>query len=154
MSKVRSFDPTVDTLNLGGVGVTGYSDSKFTLTPNNSRSTVTEGIDGEISVNVDSRFAGTLTVNLMQNSSMCARIDAWIYNVKTTRIAFFPVSIQSLSSNAQLNTIGWIQDQADFSVEQETGTRSFVIGVADSRLLPIGDANQAIQAYDAITSIF
>jgi hypothetical protein len=150
MAQVKQFDPTKDTLNLGGVDVTGWSDSKFTLTPNNSRSTVTEGIDGDISVNIDSRFSGTLTINLMQNSNMCRLLDSWIYSVSTSGGSpFFPVSLKSVTSNAGLGTVGWVQDQPDYETGQETGTRSYVIGVADSRLLPLTQLADfdAIQAY-------
>jgi hypothetical protein len=150
MAQVKSYDPTKDTLNLGGVDVTGWADSKFTLTPNNSRSTVTEGIDSDISVNIDSRFSGTLTINLMQNSNMCRLLDAWIYSVGTSGgTPFFPVSLKAVSSNTGLGTVGWIQDQADYETSQETGTRSYVIGVADSRLLPLTQLADfdAIQAY-------
>ena len=130
---VKSFDPTRDRLVLGGYNVTGWADSKFTLTPNNSRSTITEGVDGDISVNKDSRYSGTITINLMQNSDMCRIMDAWI----RSDLVFFPVQLESVTSNTSLGTVGWVQDQADYETGQETSTRSYVIGVQDSRLVPI-----------------
>jgi hypothetical protein len=135
---VKSFNPVLDTLMLGGVQVTGFSDSKFTLTPTNNRATTTQGIDGDISVNQDSRFSGTLTINLMQNSDMCRVLDAWIMSASLGNSSpFFPVSLVSVSSNTSLGTVGWVEQQPDYETGQETGTRSYVIGVADSRLRPI-----------------
>lgn len=156
MSQVKQFDPTRDTLNLGGVDVTGWADSKFELTPNNSRSTVTEGVDGDISVNVDSRFSGTLTINLLQNSNMCRILDAWVYQVKAGGTPFFPVSLKSETSNGGLGTVGWIQDQAPYATGQETAARTYVIGVADSRLRPLSQVSdlEAIQAYSGVTGLF
>lgn len=150
------FDPTRDTLNLGGVIVTGWADSKFELTPNNSRSTVTEGVDGDISVNVDSRFSGTLTINLLQNSNMCRLLDGWIYAVRQGGTPFFAVALKSETSNVGLGTVGWIQDQAPYATGQETGTRSYVIGVADSRLRPSDKVAEleAIQAYAGVIGLF
>ena len=150
MAQVKSFDPTKDTLVLGGIQVTGFSDSKFTLTPNNGRSTITEGVDSDISVNIDSRHSGTITINLMQNSDFCRILDAWILQVSVSGgTPFFPVSLASISSNASLGTVGWIQDQAEYDVGQETGVRSYVIGVADSRLRPINGLGgiESIQAF-------
>jgi hypothetical protein len=150
MAQVKSFNPVLDTLILGGVQVTGFSDTKFTLTPTNNRATTTQGIDGDISVNQDSRFSGTLTINLLQNSDMCRILDAWILQVSIAGgTPFFPVSLASVSSNASLGTVGWVQDQAEYDVGQETGVRSYVIGVADSRLRPINGLGgiESIQAY-------
>ena len=138
MAQVKSFNPVLDTLILGGVQVTGFSDTKFTLTPTNNRATTTQGIDGDISVNQDSRFSGTLTINLLQNSDMCRILDAWILSASLGNSSpFFPVSLVSVSSNASLGTVGWVEQQADYETAQETGTRSYTIGVADSRLRPI-----------------
>lgn len=146
-----SFDPTKDLCELGGVSVYGWADTKFSITPNNSRSTVTEGVDGDIAVNVDSRFSGTLTINLMQTSSMCGVLDAWIRQSYTSGLVIFPVTIKSESSNMTLNTLGWIQDQAEYAAEQETGTRTYVIGLRDTRMLPDNPVSRAIQA-EAIAS--
>lgn len=148
-----SFDPTKDLCELGGVTVYGWADTKFTITPNNSRSTITEGVDGDISVNIDSRFSGTLTINLLQTSSMCGIMDAWIRQSYTSGLAIFPVTIKSESSNMTLNTLGWIQDQAEYEAGQETGTRSYVIGLRDTRMLPDNAVSKAIQAEAAISSL-
>lgn len=156
MSQVKSFNPLLDTLELGGITVTGWSDSKFTLTPNNSRSTVTEGIDGDISVNQDNRLAGKLTINLMQNSAACQFLDAHVYTVhKVGKSPLFPVSLEAPSSGVELATVGWIEDQADFEVGQETGTRSYVIGVADSITTPLtGTASARAIAEYAVNGQF
>jgi hypothetical protein len=157
MAQVKQFDPTKDNLKLGGVTVTGWADSKFTLTPNNSRSTVTEGVDGDISVNIDSRFSGTLTINLLQNSNMCRLLDAWVLQVSTSNgTPFFQVTLESKTSNGSLGTIGWIQDQADYETGQETATRSYVIGVADSRFKPLAGVGtvESIQAFAGVVGNF
>jgi hypothetical protein len=154
---VKSFNPVLDTLMLGGVQVTGFSDTKFTLTPNNSRSTITEGVDADISVNIDSRHSGTITINLLQNSDMCRILDAWILSASLGNSSpFFPVSLVSVSSNASLGTVGWVQDQADYETGQETGSRSYVIGVADSRLRPITGTQgiESIVAYSGTLGNF
>jgi hypothetical protein len=137
MSSPKVFNPKEDTLEIGGITVTGYADSKFTLTPTNGRSTATVGVDGDISVNIDSRTVGTLTVNLMQNSTMCQFLDAHIYAVqKAGKSPLFPLSIDAPTSGVELATVGWIETQADYETGQETSTRSYVIGVADSMTLP------------------
>jgi hypothetical protein len=154
---VKSFNPVLDTLMLGGVQVTGFSDSKFTLTPNNSRSTITQGVDSDISVNIDSRHSGTITINLLQNSDMCRVLDAWIMSTSLGNSSpFFPVSLVSVSSDTSLGTVGWVEQQADYETGQETGTRSYTIGVADSRLRPITGTEglESIVAYSGTLGNF
>ena len=154
---VKSFNPALDTLMIAGINVTGWADTKFTLTPNNSRSTITEGVNGDISVNQDSRISGTITINLLQNSDMCRILDAWILKVSNDNSSpFFPISLVSPSCNVSLGTQGWVQDQAEYDVGQETGSRSYVIGVADSRQRPITGTEclESIGAYSGTLGSF
>jgi len=140
MSGVKSFNPVLDTLLIGGIQVTGYAESKFTITPTNNRATTTQGIDGDISVNVDSRYSGTLTVNLLQNSDTCRVLDAMILSQSITgSTPFFLVSVECPSSAMSLATTGWIEQQAEFETSQETGTRSYTLGLADTRFSPAAE---------------
>lgn len=147
MAQRKAFDPTKASCVLGGISVTGWApDTKFTVTPNNSRATITEGVDNDVSVNVDSRFSGKLNINLLHNASFNGVLEAWVDQVNLTGNPFFLVSVSD-PSGSFLETVGWIEDQAEYGVSQETSTRTWVIGLADSRMQPTRTAALALLAY-------
>lgn len=134
MATLKSFDPTRCKVIIALNEVIGYApDTKFTVAPTNSRKTVTEGVDGDISVNVDSRYSGTLTINLLQNATFNKFMQDLALGGNLATFPFFPVTIVDPTSDYFLNTIGWIQEQPEHGVAQETSTKSWVIGLKDTR---------------------
>ena len=138
MATLQSFDPTRASVSIAALNVTGWApDTKFEITPTNSRKTVTEGVDGDISVNIDSRYSGTLTINLLQNASFNRVLTTLSLGTDQANFPFFPVAISDPTSGYSLITQGWIQDEPAHSVAQETGTKTWTIGLQDTRGLPL-----------------
>lgn len=149
---IKAYDPKKVTCAIGGQNPTGVApDTKFLVTRTNAVSTTTEGIDSDISVNIDSRFSGTFTLSLLHNSSFNDLLTSWVYSLDTTGYPFLPFEMNDPSGSA-ISTVCWVETQPDYSVGQETGTLDWVFGLADCRLLPnqttarISSVNQLVQA--------
>lgn len=134
MALPKAFDPTRATVVINGNSVYGWApDTKFTITPTNSRKTVTSGVDGDISVNIDKRYDGTLTINLLQNSTFNLYLQSLLVASDSGNQYFISVGVEDPTSGFTLTTTGWIQDEPEHSVGQETSTKTWTIGLANSR---------------------
>jgi len=131
---LKSFDPTRAKVIIAGNDVTGWApDTKFTVTPTNPRKTVTAGVDNDISVNIDSRYVGTLEINLLQNAEFNSYLQYLNLGGDVANFPFFPISIADPTSDYYLDTVGWLETESDHSVAQETGTKTWIIGLQDTR---------------------
>lgn len=129
-----AFDPTRANVLINGNQVTGWApDTKFTVTPTNSRKTVTEGTDGDISVNIDKRYSGTLTINLLQNSTFNYYLQSLLVASDEGNQYFLSIGVEDKTSGYTLVTTGWIQDEPEHGVGQETGTKTWTLGLANTR---------------------
>jgi hypothetical protein len=145
MSTIQSFDPKKAVVTLGLQTVTGYApDTKVSISRANGVATPTVGVDGDISVNIDNRYNGTMTVSLLHNASFNDVLTSWVMALEQTSFPFFPVEMDDPSGQA-VSTVGWIETQPDYAVAQETGTMEWVIGLADARLKP----SQTVARLDA-----
>ena len=136
MSTIQSFDPKKVVITLGLETVTGFApDTKATVTRANGVATSTAGVDGDLSINIDSRYNGTLTVSLLHNASFNNILTSWVMALEQTSFPFFQVDMDDPSGQA-ISTTGWIETQPDYAVAQETGTMEWVIGLQDARLKP------------------
>lgn len=133
---IKAYDPKKATAVIGGQTPTGLApDTKYLVSRTNAISTVTEGIDGDISINIDSRFSGTFTLSLLHNSPFNDVISSWVYALDSTGYPFLPFELND-PSGSSISTVCWVETQPDYSVAQETGTLDWVFGLADCRLLP------------------
>jgi hypothetical protein len=145
MSTIQSFDPKKAVITLGLQTVTGFApDTKATVTRANGVATTTSGVDGDLSINIDSRYNGTLTVSLLHNASFNNVLTSWVMALEQTSYPFFPVEMDDPSGQS-ISTVGWIETQPDYAIAQETGTMDWVIGLADARLKP----TQSVARLDA-----
>ena len=153
MTMLASFDPKKVILTLGLQTVTGFApDTKLTVSRSNNVSTKTEGVDGDLSINIDSRFSGNLSVNLLHNAEFNKVLAAWVYQLDATGYPFFPVEMEDPSGMA-ISTVGWIEVQPDYGVAQETGTLEWVIGLQDARLKPSQAAARVTSAATMVKSL-
>lgn len=135
--ELKSFDPKACTLTLGGVTSYGHApDTKFNVSKTNGINTPTAGIDGDISVNLESRHLGTFSVSYLHNSSMVDTLSRWAYQVSEGSVTPFILLNMTDPSGSSIATYAWLETQPDYSVAQETGTLEYVFGVQDARLQP------------------
>ncbi len=153
MTMPASFDPKKVICTLGLQTVTGFApDTKLVISRSNNVTTKTEGVDGDLSINIDSRFSGTLSISLLHNASFNKVLSAWVFQLGVTGIPFFPVEVED-PSGLNISTVGWIEVQPDYTVAQETGTLEWVIGLQDARLLPSQSAARVSAAESLVSSL-
>lgn len=135
--ELKAYDPKACVLTLGGITSYGHApDTKFVVSKTNGINTPTAGIDGDISVNLESRHLGTFSVSYLHNSSMVDTLNRWCYQVSEGNISpFIPLNMTD-PSGSSIATIAWLETQPDYSVAQETGSLEFVFGIQDARLQP------------------
>lgn len=154
--ELKSYDPTKVKLILGAIEPTGLApDTKYVVSRTNSLATPTEGVDGDVSVNIDPRKTGTLTLSLMHTSSTNDLIYAWLKTVETSGNPFFNLLLVD-PSGQKIDTAAWFQTQGDYTTAQETSTIEWTIGLFDATLRPYntGGTLGAIQAYVSPTDTF
>jgi len=136
MTMLAAYDPKKVICTLGLQTVTGFApDTKLVISRSNNVSTKTEGVDGDLSINIDSRFSGTLSVSLLHNASFNKVLAAWVFQLGVTGYPFFPVEVED-PSGMSISTVGCVEVQTDYTTAQETGTLEWVIGLQDARLKP------------------
>lgn len=136
---IKAYDPKKVSCVIGLQPVTGFApDTKITISRTNPVSTVTNGIDGDISVNLDNRYTGTATISLLHNSPFNEVLSAWVLGLEASGYPFLPFEMNDPSGLA-VATVCWIETQPDYAVAQETGTMEWVFGLADARLSPNQD---------------
>ena len=153
--ETKAFDPSKVTLTLGGMTPTGYApDTKIVISRANGVSTRTEGVDGDLSINIDPRKSGSLVMSLMHNSSYNDVIYTWLKYVETSGVPFFPVYFED-PSGQMVDTVGWFETQGDYTTAQETSTLEWTIGLKDATLRPIatGGVLGAIEAFTGINTL-
>lgn len=153
--ELKAFDPSKVTLTLGGLAPTGYApDTKIVISRANGVSTRTEGVDGDLSINIDPRKSGSLVMSLMHNSPYNDVIYKWLKYVETSGVPFFPVYFED-PSGQMVDTVGWFETQGDYTTAQETSTLEWTIGLKDVTLRPIetGGVLGAIEAFTGVNTL-
>jgi hypothetical protein len=153
--ELKAYDPSKVTLTLGGLAPTGYApDTKIVISRANGVSTRTEGVDGDISVNLDPRTSGSLVLSLMHSSSYNDVIYAWLLYAKTEGTPFFPVYFEDPSGQF-VDTVGWFETQGDYTTAQETSTLEWTIGLQNATLRPVetGGVLGTIEAFTGINTL-
>lgn len=146
---IKAYDPKKVSCSIGLQPVTGFApDTKITIARTNNVTTVTNGIDGDISVNIDNRYTGTATISLLHNSPFNDLLTSWVLSLEATSYPFLPFEMNDPSGQA-ISTICWIEVQPDYAVAQETGSLEWVLGLADARLAP----NQDVARLSAVSQL-
>mgnify|MGYP003644944799 CR=1 FL=1 len=153
--EVKAFDPSKVKLLLGGLEPTGYApDTKIVISRMNGVSSRTEGVDGDISVNIDPRDSGSLVLSLMHTSTYNDIVYAWLRSVKLTGVPFFPVYFEDPSGQV-VDTVGWFETQGDYTTAQETSTLEWTLGLKDATLRPVSTLGVlgTIEAFTGINTL-
>lgn len=143
-----TYDPEDIILLIGGYPITSWgSDSAVTLSANNDRVEVQEGILGDITVNKSRKLSGTLTVNVKAQS-----IEDKMFDELGTVEGLYgmPIALYIGSANKQLITDGWYQGMADLEAGTTMGDRSHVFGVSSSSLSLIDSAESVLSQIEKL----
>ncbi|CAH9012748.1 conserved hypothetical protein [Vibrio phage 277E43-1] len=126
-----TYDPEDIILLIGGVPIESWgSDTAVTLSANNDRVEVQEGITGEITVNKSRMLSGTITVNVKAQS-----VEDKMFDELGTMEGLYgiPIALYIGSANKQLVTDGWYQGMADLEAGTSIADRAHVFGVSNSQ---------------------
>lgn len=136
--RIYQFDPKNDTLYLGGAKVYGYgSDTKIVVSTDEDLSTSTDGVEGEITVNIKRITKGTLTVTLKAQGDWDTFLENYFFVARDLGTYTFPVLFNSKSSNKMLATEGWLQSRPEYSSGTELADREWTICIQNSVMSPI-----------------
>lgn len=124
-------------LILGGVTAFGFADdSKIVIAKAEDLVLPLEGVDGELSLAVNNKTMGTMTISLQNTSDFNGYLETFAAQATVTGIVAFPVVMEDPAGSSLITTVGWIQTQPDYNVAGEVGTRDWVIGLQDARTQP------------------
>jgi len=143
-----TYDPEDIILLIGGVPIESWgSDSAVTLTANNDRVEVQEGILGDITVNKSRMLSGTLTVNVKAQS-----LEDKMFDELGTIEGLYglPIALYIGSANKQLITDGWYQGMADLTAGTTIDDRAHVFGVSNSQPSLINSAESIVSQVQGI----
>lgn len=133
----KAFDSKEVKVILGTVTAFGFApDSKVTITKDEDLIIPTEGVDGELSLAINNKTKGTMTISLQNTSDFNGYLESWVALSPVTGYVAFPVIMVDPAGSSLISTVGWVQSQPDYSVAGEVGTRDWVIGLQDARTAP------------------
>lgn len=145
---VYTFDPKDVVLIVGGLEIEEFgSDTMITVTPNNDRSSIQEGINGSITVNASRMLAGTLEVTVPASSNA----DQFFDQLQLLKRAY-PIVLSIPAQNKQLIASAWYQAQPPLAVGTQVDDRTHVLGINNSSLSLIDNLNSAIGAVETVFS--
>lgn len=137
LTPLRAYSSAKVTLHLGGLEVFGFADdSKIVISKADDIIIPYEGVDGEISLAINAKKMGTMTISLQNTSKFNEILEVWVTQSTTTGFASFPVLMNDPAGSTLLSAFGWIQTMPDYTVGTEVGTRDWVIGLQDARTSP------------------
>ncbi|CAH9012628.1 conserved hypothetical protein [Vibrio phage 249E41-1] len=143
-----TYDPEDIILLIGGVPIESWgSDTAVTLSANNDRVEVQEGITGEITVNKSRMLSGTITVNVKAQS-----VEDKMFDELGTMEGLYgiPIALYIGSANKQLVTDGWYQGMADLEAGTSISDRAHVFGVSNSQPSLIDSAQSIVSQVQGI----
>lgn len=124
-----TYDPEDIILLIGGVPVKNFgSDSAVVISRDGNINEKQVGVLGEVTVNRMRDKTGTLTVTLKGQSEEDKMLD----ELQALDVYSFPVVLIVKSTNKQLITEGWLEEQPDMSFGTQMDDREHVIGLANS----------------------
>lgn len=139
------------TLLIGGVEAYGFADdSKIVVAKDDDLILPFEGVDGELSLAINNKTKGTMTISLQNTSEFNGVLEFWAGQAVSTGQPAFPVLMTDPAGASLISSVAWIQAQPDYNVAGEVGTRDWVIGLQDARTAPSAESSAALAVIKAI----
>ena len=130
---VRTYDPKLVILTVGGIPLSGYADGTFISIERSSETfTKISGADGFVSRAKSNDRSGALTVTLAQTSPANDILQAIARQDELTNTGVVPVMCKDLSGRSTFfSANGWIQKPPTAEFSKEVSNREWVIDLAD-----------------------
>lgn len=126
---VRTYDPKMVIITIGGVPMTGYADGTFVSVERASDSfTKVTGADGMVTRSKSNDKSGQITLTLKQSSPSNDVLSGFAALDEMSNTGVFPVSITDLSGHTLLfMPSAWIRKPANVEFGKELSTREWVL---------------------------
>lgn len=135
---ITTYDPKSVILIVGGYQITGFTEGTG-IAVNREANLIDKkvGINGKFSLSKNRNDTGTMTVSLQATSEDNAVLEGWVFAAKQEGApAIIPVLLNDPSGALIASTIGWVEVQADFNVEEGVSDREWTIGLGDVSTFP------------------
>ena len=120
------YDSKDSQLIIGVIPMESFGDNKITITRNNDRTTLMEGVDGDNLFATSNKTAGTISFDLIYGTDY----DLYMDNL-TNYKGLFPVAFTHIKSFKNLTTFGKVMTQADITNGETPEFRTWTL-VVDS----------------------
>lgn len=135
---IATYDPKEVVLLINGYEVTGYTEGTgIAVTREANLVEKKVGVNGRFSLSKNRNDTGTMTVSLQATSEDNGVLEGFVETAKQIGTSVI-VPILLLDPNGALisSSIGWIETQADFNVEEGVSDREWTIGLGDVSTFP------------------
>lgn len=135
---ITTYDPKSVILIVGGYQITGFTEGTG-IAVNREANLIDKkvGINGKFSLSKNRNDTGTMTVSLQATSEDNAVIEGWVFAAKQEGApAILPILLNDPSGALIASTIGWVEVQADFNVEEGVSDREWTFGLGDVSTFP------------------
>lgn len=135
---MTTYDPKDVILLVGGYQITGFTEGTG-ISVNREANLIEKkvGINGKFSLSKNRNDTGTMTVSLQATSEDNGVIETWVFAAKQQGApVVLPILLTDPAGAIIASTVGWIEVQADFSVEEGVSDREWTIGLGDVSTFP------------------
>lgn len=135
---MTTYDPKDVILLVGGYQITGFTEGTG-ISVNREANLVEKkvGINGKFSLSKNRNDTGTMTISLQATSEDNGVLESWVFAAKQQGTpVILPIFLNDPSGAIIASTIGWVEVQADFSVEEGVSDREWTIGLGDASTFP------------------
>lgn len=130
---VRTYDPKSVIITIGGVPMSGFSDTTFVeIAREEATWTKVVGADGYVTRGKTNNFSGTITLTLKQSSPSNDILSALLAADEVSNSGIVPILIKDLSGNSTyFSAQGWVQQYPSSTFGKEINDREWIIALAD-----------------------
>jgi hypothetical protein len=130
---VRTYDPKAVTVVVGGFPISGFADGSFVKAMrSNDAFTKTVGADGDTTRVKSNDLSGEITITLDMASPSNDVLMQFAIRDEVANAGVVPVRIKDLQGTSQyVSATGWVRKIPEAEYGKETGTREWVLDVAD-----------------------
>ena len=127
------YNPLNTSLLIAELEPTDYAEgTKVVVSKNSDLVLPNVGVNGEVALAVNQDRTGTLTFSV-KNTSPFNEIMTGLVQAQQIGNLFFPVQLREQSTEGfDINSLGWVQTQPDYTLGQEIGQLDWVIGLVDA----------------------
>lgn len=130
---VFTYDPAAIIITVGGVPISGFSDSTFLeIARTDPTFNTVVGADGYVTRGKTNNLSGTMTITLKQSSPSNDVLSGFAILDEATSTGIFPVLVKDLSGTSiYFSAQAWVQQISNATYAKEISDNQWVLALAD-----------------------